>query len=877
MGLLLFAPKGRDGFKVDPNGPLRAEHELLNEYVQQVLDNERWAFFSARLADTEAGKRIAALDAESKARVVLALVERLVPLSPYNQSGDPARHRARDGFERALRSLLMTRLPLTETHLRAVLDWLIAEPPTWRRAGLFPYVAIAKSVEEYSAMATLSDELAERVLTLGRELDGSNGFDRETRKAAKRLTAASGRGPALGLAPGEAWSDAVVAHVRGLAGEAAATWAALLEHCAEASGGKPSGKWSTAAGTLIEGLGKDEVREALLEWFPLVDKPRTAAIATWSRWMPNPNLLIDERNADTLKGLVWCCAVLDDGGLADALARLAVSTYRKVPLIGPRAVKIGNACVHVLGEMHSDAALAALALLKVRVKFGTAQKGINKALDAAAARAGLTRDELEEIGVPAYGLDPVGLRREAFAEGQAELSVGAASKTALEWVNAEGKRQKTIPKSVSQEHAEDLKELKSAAKDIEKMLVAQSARLEGLFLSRREWRLLDWRERYLDHPLVGTLARRLVWEFNTAGSRVAGCWHAGELVDRAGGPLQSLAADTTVRLWHPALESAEAVVEWRAWFESREIAQPFKQAHREIYLLTDAERATRVYSNRFAAHVLKQHQFNALCAARGWRNQLRLLVDADYAPPTLELPAWNLRAEFWVEGAGNDYGTDTNESGTFLYLTTDQVRFYAHGAAGNRAHASGGGYSVPRAAGTEHVPAALEEIPPLVLSEVLRDVDLFVGVASVGNDPTWADGGAAGRYRDYWNAYSFGELGVSATTRRAFLERLLPRLKIHDRCTISDQFLVVRGNLRTYKIHLGSANILMEPNDQYLCIVPAQSQSQGKSNVVFLPFEGDTRLAVILSKAFLLAADDKIEDPTIVRQIAGHHAAAAPP
>ena len=181
---------------------------------------------------------------------------------------------------------------------------------------------------------------------------------------------------------------------------------------------------------------------------------------------------------------------------------------------------------------------------------------------------------------------------------------------------------------------------------------------------------------------------------------------------------------------------------------------------------------------------------------------------------------------------------------------------------------------MPRAAGTEHVPAALEEIPPLVLSEVLRDVDLFVGVASVGNDPTWVDGGAAGRYRDYWNAYSFGELGVSATTRRAFLERLLPRLKIHDRCTINDRFLVVRGNLRTYKIHLGSANILMEPNDQYLCIVPAQSQSQGKSNVVFLPFEGDTRLAVILSKAFLLAADDKIKDPTIVRQIAGHGAAA---
>jgi hypothetical protein len=38
-------------------------------------------------------------------------------------------------------------------------------------------------------------------------------------------------------------------------------------------------------------------------------------------------------------------------------------------------------------------------------------------------------------------------------------------------------------------------------------------------------------------------------------------------------------------------------------------------------------------------------------------------------------------------------------------------------------------------------PLPLAEMPPLVLSEVLRDVDFFVGVASVGNDPTWQDGG----------------------------------------------------------------------------------------------------------------------------------------
>jgi hypothetical protein len=148
----------------------------------------------------------------------------------------------------------------------------------------------------------------------------------------------------------------------------------------------------------------------------------------------------------------------------------------------------------------------------------------------------------------------------------------------------------------------------------------------------------------------------------------------------------------------------------------------------------------------------------------------------------------------------------------------------------------------------------------------MRDVDLFVGVASVGNDPNWSDGGPAGRHLDYWQSYSFGELSATAQTRRQVLENLLPRLKkIRDRCHCQERFLVVRGDIRTYKIHLGSGNILMEPNDQYLCIVKAPERSNSES--VFLPFAGDKTLAVILSKAFLLAEDSKITDPTIVAQI----------
>jgi len=115
------------------------------------------------------------------------------------------------------------------------------------------------------------------------------------------------------------------------------------------------------------------------------------------------------------------------------------------------------------------------------------------------------------------------------------------------------------------------------------------------------------------------------------------------------------------------------------------------------------------------------------------------------------------------------------------------------------------------------------------------------------------------------NAAASPWMAATAQTRRVLLERLLPRLKIADRCTLADRFLVVRGNLRSYKIHLGSGNILMTPNDQYLCIVPKQSAKAGDR--FFLPFEGDGTLSVILSKAFLLADDTKITDPTIVSQI----------
>jgi hypothetical protein len=146
----------------------------------------------------------------------------------------------------------------------------------------------------------------------------------------------------------------------------------------------------------------------------------------------------------------------------------------------------------------------------------------------------------------------------------------------------------------------------------------------------------------------------------------------------------------------------------------------------------------------------------------------------------------------------------------------------------------------------------------------MRDVDLFVGVTSIAADPDWTDRGDD-PYHRYWHTTTFGELTESAHSRRDALARILPRTKIADRCALDGRYLVVRGDLRTYRIHLGSSNILMEPDDSYLCIVRDVAKNKA-ADKVFLPFE-DGRLSLILSKAFLLADDTAITDRTILTQI----------
>jgi hypothetical protein len=810
-----------DGYVFFGDSPAAAEHQLISE----LLTDPRGSTLAADSRN---------LSKEVQMRLLLAAVARMEfqkrqkkPQAPLSELIKKLAGRKLSFTEEEVRGLLASAATIAQPADPANVQFEELDLPI---PGLIP--ALLDWVETRAKEKALSPETLQQVQRVHDALKPME-FWAGFKKTVQRLESLLEQRRAGMPDEGEAWAEAIRNDIARLPEKQRKTWLALLENAPKGTTAKPTAAWRKQADTLLAAIGAEKFAARVEQWFGLVGTAATERIRA--------------RNAALLRALVWYASLLKGEPVCRALANGVEGGLRKLPNGGLYASSIAKACIAALEVMPGSDGVAQLLRLKHRVKSPWGQEEIQKALASAVNRSGVSVTELEEITTPTFDLDSTGALQKKAGPFTAQLQITGTHEVTLSWLDSDGKALANAAKSLKP-HGDEVKSAKRLASDIEKMLVAQRERIEQLYRADRTWPFQEWRKRYLDHPLLGHQCRRLIWQFTEGKRSGAAIWHDGDLVDANSRALAWLKPASSVQLWHPLGVPAESVHAWREWLETNEITQPFKQAHREIYVLTDAELTTRTYSNRFAAHVLRQHQFKALCDARGWKYEFLGSWDSGgHIGATLDLPHWELRAHFWLDHAGSQF----SPAGVALHVSSDQVRFSD--------------------ANTEA--RELASVPALAFSEVMRDVDLFVGVSSIGADPAWQDGGEE-RHRAYWHDFSFGELNATAETRRDVLTRLLPKLRIAGQCSLEGKFLVVRGKLRTYKIHLGSGNILMQPNDQYLCIVPDRSARTSRAgNDLFLPFEGDHTLAVILSKAFLLAEDDKISDATISNQI---KAAASP-
>lgn len=307
------------------------------------------------------------------------------------------------------------------------------------------------------------------------------------------------------------------------------------------------------------------------------------------------------------------------------------------------------------------------------------------------------------------------------------------------------------------------------------------------------------------HPVVAPLLDLLIWVDEDGRA----LWRSGGLASTADG--KPVPGHGPLRIAHPAdLAASRGWVSWQERLFAEARRQPFKQAFRELYVLTAAEREGGAVSHRYDGHQLQPRQALALLGSRGWLAS-REAGDAARAFHSHGLVA---HAEF-VNG----------------FLTPAEADLPA----------ISGVYFTRRG---EHLAQPLASIPPVVFSETMRDLDLVVSVAHAGGvDP---------------------EATASTTEMRAALVRETARLLKLANISFAGDHVLIDGALGEYSLHLGSGTVHRRPGGA-VCIIPVGSQHRGR---LFLPFaDDDPKTAEIVSKALLLARDHEIRDPAILEQL----------
>lgn len=306
------------------------------------------------------------------------------------------------------------------------------------------------------------------------------------------------------------------------------------------------------------------------------------------------------------------------------------------------------------------------------------------------------------------------------------------------------------------------------------------------------------------NPVVWPLLKHLVFISETD----TGFFADGGLVT-ADGEFFPQAADTGVRIAHPVdLYRRQVWTGYQRYLFDHSIRQPFKQVFRELYVKTEDELPMQ-HSLRYAGNQIQPQKTVAVLKSRRWvadyeEGLQKIYYKENIIANIYALADWFSPAEI--------------EAPTLEWVAFSDRKTYK--------------------------PLKIEEIPDLIFSEVMRDVDLAVSVAHAGGvDPE--------------ASHSTVEM------RRAILAFTLPLFKL-DKVTLEGNHAFIKGSMADYHIHLGSG-VIHQEGGAAIAVLPVHSQHRGR---LFLPFvDDDPKTAEVISKVLLFADDAKIKDPFILDQI----------
>jgi hypothetical protein len=380
--------------------------------------------------------------------------------------------------------------------------------------------------------------------------------------------------------------------------------------------------------------------------------------------------------------------------------------------------KLAEWAVQALALLGTDAALLAVDALAIRYrnKMKNVGRAAGEAFEAAAKKQGITSEELGDRVVPWLGFEPGKKRILEAGKSQIEVSIGPDFKFAF--LDLEKRKPiKALPKAVGPEVLAEFKDLSANLREVVK---AQHLRLENLLVRQRRWPVARWMELFLKHPLLIPFATRLAWgHYDDDGKLLATFRALDDLsLTTPGDEEFSLPQTGQVGMLHP-LELEEATRQaWQRHIADYNIEPPFPQMDRRVVTLREQDRETRLIAD-FANKELNAMTFRSRAEKLGWHRG----SVADAGMITF------YRKAFPAAGADILLYLDGMFVGADMYASVklQHAYFVKSGSVKIGSYI----YDEPSDENDERV-LRLKDVPPIVYSESLADLQQISGTAAAG-------------------------------------------------------------------------------------------------------------------------------------------------
>lgn len=271
----------------------------------------------------------------------------------------------------------------------------------------------------------------------------------------------------------------------------------------------------------------------------------------------------------------------------------------------------------VLASIGTDVALLHLHGIGQRVKFKALKLRAQEKISEVAAELGLTGEQLSDRLVPDLGLDADGSTVVDY--GTRRFTVGFDEQLKPYVLDEDGRRLKDLPRPGTRDDADlaaaERKRFMALKKDVRTIASDQVRRLEAAMVDGRSWTGAEFRQLFVEHPLVWHLVRRLVWRAETQGEVTAFRVAEDRTYADAEDETVKFADDAHITLAHP-LHLDGALEAWSELFADYEIVQPFPQLGRTVLAVTEEE-AAGARLTRFEGITVPVGKLLAL-QKRGW-------------------------------------------------------------------------------------------------------------------------------------------------------------------------------------------------------------------------------------------------------------------